>query len=137
MIITTRRLIVRRGWFGSASTDVVWPDVDDVWTDQGWWQRNMGWGTVHIDLHAPEDHHPDPDHDPDHRDVVSLALVSVAAPDDFRSRCVVAMEIADLVREGGDRNDLMALIDDLGDRGHLTDHDQQQLRAMAAAIIAA
>lgn len=144
-LVTTRRLMVRRGLLGSPGVAVEWPDVDDVWVDQSWLQRRGGWGTVHVDLleaagdpdgGGTDDRGTDIDTDTDSHAPAhpSLALTAVGNPEEFRSRCVIAMELADLAGEGGDERARLDLLDDLVERGHLRRDELAGFRAVVRDV---
>ncbi|MEX0592241.1 MAG: PH domain-containing protein [Nitriliruptoraceae bacterium] len=167
-VVTTGRLIVRRGWFAGIAAEVDWLDVSDVWIDQTLLQRWGGWATVHVDLFDGHDdvdgetvdrdvHHgtkrgndtwserragrsrPDNIGDGDDVDEVpdsALALTDVGSPEAFRSRCVVAMEVADAISEGADTSGCYDILDDLADRGHVDSAELAWLRRVVASLAA-
>lgn len=148
-LVTTQRLMVRRGWRGSNSVITEWSDVDDVWVDQSWLQRRGGWGTVHVDLHDGDLHdgHPQGVELDDLRDGTphsgdedlpppTMALTGISNPEDFRSRCVIAMELTDLVSDGAGHQACLALLDDLVERGHLHPDELNGMRATVRTFVA-
>jgi len=136
-VVTTDRLIIRRGWFAGIAAEVDWPDVGDVWIDQTLLQRWGGWATVHLDLFDGSDHEDSDDGDEvDEVPDKALALTDVGSPESFRSRCVVAMEVADAISEGADATACYDVLADLADRGHIARAEMAWLRRVVASVAA-
>jgi uncharacterized membrane protein YdbT with pleckstrin-like domain len=110
-VLTTERIIVRRGWIARSGTEIPLESIVNVLFSQRVVERLLGYGDVQIESAGRQG---------------TSRLDDIPRPEAFQSEVYRARELRTLHLSGGTARDVVAQLEalaDLRERGHLTDEE--------------